>query len=189
MPFITEELWQEIVPKINRKQTESIVIAPWPIGYDIDKDEESLTKLSFLKEWIIAIRDVKTRMAIKPGVQPPLVAEGDEKVLAPFLPYIPALARVKEVVVQESLSTQNKEPIGLASGVRFLLRIEIDKAKEKERLQKEIDKLSKERDKLKIKLAQPGYIEKAPPSLVTKDKGALDEVEKKIEELKNQCQP
>ena len=189
MPFITEELWQEIVPKINRKQTESIVIAPWPIGYDIDKDEESLTKLSFLKEWIIAIRDVKTRMAIKPGVQPPLVAEGDEKVLAPFLPYIPALARVKEVVVQESLSTQNKEPIGLASGVRFLLRIEIDKAKEKERLQKEIDKLSRERDKLKIKLAQPGYIEKAPPSLVTKDKEALDEVEKKIEELKNQCQP
>ena len=127
-------------------------------------------------------------MVIKPGVQPPLLVEGNEKFLAPFLPYIPALARVKEVVVQDSLSIQNKEPIGFASGIRFLLRIEIDPVKEKERLQKEIDKLSKERDKLKMKLTQPGYVEKAPPSLVARDKVALDRVEAKIKELKSEWQ-
>ena len=39
-----------------------------------------------------------------------------------------------------------------------------------------------------MKLTQPGYVEKAPPSLVARDKVALDRVEAKIKELKSEWQ-
>ena len=67
-----------------------------------------------------------------------------------------------------------------------MLKVEIDKAAETARLNKELEKLQKALDKLNAKLAKPGYTEKAPAHLVTKDKEELAGLTDKADKIKQQ---
>ena len=67
-----------------------------------------------------------------------------------------------------------------ARNARLMLKVEIDKAAETARLNKEAEKLQKALDKLEAKLGKPGYTEKAPAHLVEKDKAELADLQDKM---------
>ncbi|MBT3565932.1 MAG: hypothetical protein HN492_00450, partial [Porticoccus sp.] len=53
----------------------------------------------------------------------------------------------------------------------------IDKEAETIRLGKELEKIQKEAKNIKGKLSNESFVEKAPPEIVAKERGRLDELE------------
>ena len=185
MPFITEELWQTVAPLANAKHTDSIMVASWPVADASKIKQDSLDKMAVLQDLMGAVRNLRGEMNLGPAVKAPLLIEGGAE-LDVYLPYLPMMARLSEVKRVDVLP-EDDAPVVMAYGARMMLKVEIDKAAETARLNKEQEKLQKALDKLTSKLEKPGYTDKAPAHLVEKDRAELaqlnDKMAKVVEQL------
>ena len=183
MPFITEELWQTIAPMCDAKTADSIMLATFPI-YDSEWiDQTAFDKMNTLQELIGAVRNLRGEMGIAPSVKAPLFVESADN-LADYLKYLPMMARLTEATQVATLPESEDSPVAVMNGARLMLKVEVDKAAETARLNKEAEKLQKALDKLNAKLSKPGYTDKAPAHLVEKDKAELAELEEKMAKVK-----
>ena len=185
MPFITEELWQTIAPLANANHTESIMIADWPKADDSKIHQSALDRMAQLQELIGAVRNLRGEMGLAMSVKAPLLIESGQDI-TDLLPYLPMMARLSEAKLITSLPEDNDAPIALCQGARLMLKVEIDKAAEADRLTKELEKVRKAIDKIETKLSKAGYIEKAPAHLVEKDRAELAQWQNKMTEIKAQ---
>ena len=183
MPFITEELWQTIAPMCDAKTADSIMLATFPI-YDSEWiDQTAFDKMNTLQELIGVVRNLRGEMGIAPSVKAPLFVESADN-LADYLKYLPMMARLTEATQVATLPENDDAPVAVMNGARLMLKVEVDKAAETARLNKEAEKLQKALDKLNAKLSKPGYTDKAPAHLVEKDKAELAELEEKMAKVK-----
>ena len=182
IPFITEELWQTVAPLAGRKTTDSIMLAEFPQA-NLDKIvPAAFEQMDVLKGLVESVRNLRGEMGLGPGVKAPLFVEGGAD-LADMLKYLPALTRLTEAKLVDKLPEGEDAPIAVcqaARNARLMLKVEIDKAAETARLNKEAEKLQKALDKLEAKLGKPGYTEKAPAHLVEKDKAELADLQDKM---------
>ena len=184
MPFITEELWQTVAPLANAKHTDSIMIATWPVADASKIKPDSLDKMAVLQDLMGAVRNLRGEMNLGPAVKAPLLIEGGAE-LDIYLPYLPMMARLSEVKRVDVLP-EDDAPVVMAYGARMMLKVEIDKAAETARLNKEQEKLQKALDKLTAKLEKPGYTDKAPAHLVEKDRAELAQLNDKMAKVMEQ---
>ncbi|UOO88125.1 valine--tRNA ligase [Vitreoscilla massiliensis] len=184
MPFITEELWQTVAPLANAKHTDSIMVASWPLADEGKIKQDSLDKMAVLQDLMGAVRNLRGEMNLGPAVKAPLFIEGGAE-LDVYLPYLPMMARLSEVKRVEVLP-EDDAPVAMAYGARMMLKVEIDKAAETARLNKEQEKLQKALDKLTAKLEKPGYTDKAPAHLVEKDRAELAQLNDKMAKVSEQ---
>ena len=105
--------------------------------------------------------------------------------LAELLTYLPAMARLTEAAQVSTLPESEDAPVAVCNGARLMLKVEIDKAAETARLNKEAEKLQKALDKLNAKLSKPGYTDKAPAHLVEKDRSELAALNEKMAKVKD----
>lgn len=182
MPFITEELWQHIAPLIDRKHTDSLMIATFPQADQHLIEASAFNKMAILRDLINTVRNLRGEMNLNPSIKAPLFIESTQD-LQEFITYIPAIARLSEIKQVTSLPTHEDAPIAICNGARLMLKVEIDKNAERTRLHKEIEKVQKNLDKLNAKLNKPGYVDKAPPHLVEKDRMELAELNSKMEKI------
>lgn len=182
MPFITEELWQEIAPAAGKKNSGSIMLAAFPVADSSQNDSGSLKLFAGLQETVNAVRNLRAAMNLSPALKPPLlILNGNPQIF----PYLPALARLKNIETVDRLP-EGDAPVAVCRGAELMLQVEIDKEAEAARLNKEKEKVQKMLDKLSAKLARPGYTEKAPRHLVEKDQADLAELESKIGKIQTQ---
>lgn len=182
MPFITEELWQIIAPLANAKQTDSIMMARFPVADPNKIVQSAFDKMAALQDLAGAVRNLRGEMGIAPNVKAPLFVETQDD-LSELLVYLPALAKLTEVQAVLALPENEEAPVAVCNGARLMLKVEVDKAAETARLNKEAEKLQKALDKLQAKLSKPGYIDKAPAHLVEKDQAELAELQEKMEKV------
>ncbi|WP_230478880.1 class I tRNA ligase family protein, partial [Kingella kingae] len=184
MPFITEELWQVIAPMANIKVGERVLLAPFPVSSICRAwNKAALDKMAALQELIGSVRNLRGEMGIQPSVKAPLFIESADD-LAAYLNYLPMLARLTEATQVDTLPESEDAPVAVCNGARLMLKVEVDKAAETARLNKEAEKLQKALDKLNAKLSKAGYMDKAPAHLVEKDKAELAELEDKMAKVK-----
>ena len=182
IPFITEELWQTVAPLAGRKTADSIMLAEFPQANPEKIVPAAFEQMDVLKGLVESVRNLRGEMGLGPGVKAPLLVEGGAD-LADMLKYLPALTRLTEAKLVEKLPEGEDAPIAVcqaARNARLMLKVEIDKAAETARLNKEAEKLQKALDKLEAKLGKPGYTEKAPAHLVEKDKAELADLQDKM---------
>jgi valyl-tRNA synthetase len=184
IPFITEELWQRIAPLAGR-EGKSIMLAPYPQSQPGRIDTAAEAEVALLKDIVGACRNLRGEMNISPAQRIPLLATGDKARMEALSPYIKTLARLSDVSVVEALPTADAA-VAVVGDCRLMLKIEIDKAAERERLQKEISRLEGEIAKAKGKLANSGFVERAPPQVVAQEKERLAAFAITLENLKQQ---
>lgn len=182
MPFITEELWQVIALMAKAKTSESIMLAAFPEAQTALIDENALNQMNTLQALIGAVRNLRGEMGIQPSVKAPLFIESQES-LTEYISYLPHLAKLSEATQVATLPENDDSPIAVCNGVRLMLKVEVDKAAETARLNKEAEKLQKALDKLNAKLSKPGYVDKAPAHLVEKDRAEWAELTDKINKV------
>ena len=159
------------------------MLAPFPI-YDSEWiDQTAFDKMNTLQELIGVVRNLRGEMGIAPSVKAPLFVESADN-LADYLKYLPMMARLTEATQVATLPENDDAPVAVMNGARLMLKVEVDKAAETARLNKEAEKLQKALDKLNAKLSKPGYTDKAPAHLVEKDKAELAELEEKMAKVK-----
>ena len=184
IPFITEELWQRVAPLAGRAGA-SIVLAPYPQPHAERIDAAAESEVALLKDLVGACRNLRGEMNISPAQRIPLLASGDKARLEALSPYIKTLARLSDVSVVDSLPAADPA-VAVIGDCRLMLKIEIDKAAERERLQKEIARLEGEIAKAKGKLANAGFVARAPAQVVAQEKERLTAFATTLENLKQQ---
>ncbi len=192
IPFITEEIWQAISPRLGIKQN-TIMLQPYPCSDNSLVDLQSVQEIDWLKEFIIGVRKIRSEMNIPPGRQVPVLLQqcsttDIERVEA----HRSALDKLAKLESIEVLSSEDapEAALALVGEMRILIPLAglINKEEELKRLDKDIEKLSANIEKTKNKLNNPNFKDKAPANVVEKEQQRLHEQQQTLKELKQQQQ-
>jgi valyl-tRNA synthetase len=182
IPFITEELWQKISP-LSGIHGESIMLQPYPKADLARINKAPMEKIHTLKEIISACRTLRGEMNLSPAIKIPLLATGDQSILTEFSPYLISLIKLSNVEIIQGELPDADAPVAVIGEYKLMLKIEVDVAKERERLAKEITRIKLEITKSETKLSNPSFVERAPIQVVTQEKDRLSNFKSKLEKL------
>ena len=171
MPFITEEIWQIIIPLI-RKDFESITLEKFPTSREERIDDHSIEWVSTLKKLIDNVRSLRSEMNISPANKIPLALSGNKKELEEYLPYLIGLAKLSDAEITSDLPNKDA-PVAIINDYKIMLNIEVDKEAEAIRLKKEIEKVDIDLNKAGIKLSNENFVSKAPKEIIKQEKERL----------------
>ncbi|CNE73572.1 valyl-tRNA synthetase [Yersinia bercovieri] len=175
IPYITETIWQR-VKSLKGITADTIMLQPFP-EYDASQvDEKALSDLEWIKQTIIAVRNIRAEMNIAPGKPLDVMlrgasAEAQRRVLE-NQSFIQSLARLSSLTL---LADGDKGPVSvtkLVEGAEVLIPMAglIDKATELDRLAKEVAKLETEIERIEGKLSNEGFVARAPEAVVAKER-------------------
>ena len=184
MPFITEEIWQIIIPLI-RKDYESITLEKFPTSREEKIDDHSIEWVSTLKKLIDNVRSLRGEMNISPANKIPLALSGNKKELEEYLPYLISLAKLSDAKITADLP-KKEAPVAIINEYKVMLNIEVDKEAEAIRLKKEIKKIDIDLNKADIKLNNESFVSKAPKAIIKQEKERLSKFSEHKDKLVQQ---
>ena len=189
MPFLTEEIWQALP-----HEGDYLMLQKWPERRDdLDFPEEEKA-MELIMDAIRAIRTRRSEMNVPPSKKARLtVATTEQAVFTAGIPFLKRLGYGSEVTVTgvSSLGGQ-EEAKGSVTVITHAARISmpmaelVDMEKEKARLQKELGKNKAEMEKLTTKLANPGFVNKAPANVVQAERERAEKLSVLIAKLEEQ---
>ena len=184
IPFITEELWQKVAP-LAGKQGDSIMLQAYPKTDATRIDIEAEIQIGLLQEMVNACRSLRSDMNLSPALRVPLLTAGDATTLNSFAPYLQALGKLSEVSVLDVLPDADA-PVSIVGNFKLMLKVEIDVASERVRLDKEIARLNGEAAKAQGKLSSPSFMERAPAAVVEQEQKRLQDFNATLTQLQVQ---
>ncbi len=163
----------------------SIMLQPYPQSSSMLIDHAALEQVRLLKEMVNACRSLRSEMHLSPAQRVPLLISGDFAVLRQVGPYLQALGKLSEVTLLDDLPDTDAA-VAIVGDFKLMLKVEIDVAAERERLDKEISRLSNEIAKAQAKLGNPSFVERAPAHVVEQEHKRLDDFGARLDQLQAQ---
>ena len=184
MPFISEEIWQIISQKTGT-HSETIMLQSYPLSREKKIDRDAEAWMQTLKNMVEECRKLRGEMNISPAEKVPLLIIGNKEAIQSYQDYLVQLAKLESTTVVDSFEKIDA-PVSIVGEYKLMLKVEIDVAAEKQRLQKEIDKLTIELKKADGKLANQSFIEKAPESVIIQEKERQKKFSEDLQKFKEQ---
>ncbi|AND71213.1 valyl-tRNA synthetase [Dyella thiooxydans] len=175
IPFITEEIWQSVGPKLGLTEAE-LILRPWPQADAIAADEAATAEIEWFKAVLSGVRRIRAEMNIAPGKTIPLLlADGDASDrarAAKFATQIAFLARVEPPQWIEAGADEPAAAAAVVGSLRVLIPLAglIDLTAEKVRLAKEIGRIEGEIKKCEGKLGNANFVANAPAEVVAQER-------------------
>ncbi len=195
MPFITEELWQNLKSRLPSDwlTTESIMVAPYPEADKTAVDPESEQIMETIIEIIRSIRN--TRAQYKVGSTRWIEVHIDGGRLTPAItPYseaIQTMARARPITFttdKEETPSGEKDLVLVLTETKIVIPLAsmVNLEEERKRLRKEIAQGQAEVDRLEARLKDKAFLTKAPAAVIDKERQKLYTLLNKLERLKEQ---
>ena len=176
MPFITEEIWQHLP-----HDGQSIIVAKWPENTAGIHYQEAYDKMVFFMDLVKAIRSMRHDMGIPTGKKSALQIHchnaAQEAVIKAYEVQLKTLAYAESVALLDDVATAEKQSVStVCHGAEVILPLAgvLDIADELARLDKEIARLEGEVTRAEKKLANEGFVKKAPAAVVEAEKEKVE---------------
>jgi valyl-tRNA synthetase len=168
IPFVTEELW-----RVTAERSSMLVVAQWP-AIEIPANAEARAEIEWLIELVSGIRSVRTEMNVPAAAKIDLVLSGANAQsrgrLSRHCEAIMTLARLSSAGDSDVIPAGSAQfVVGEATAALPLANI-IDIAKERDRLEKDIQRAETEITKLDAKLNNADFIARAPEEIIDEQK-------------------
>lgn len=189
MPFLTEEIWQTLAPMIGIGG-ETIMLAPYPVPNPERINEQAEADMLGLQGLIGAVRNIRGEMGLGNARLLPVLlqnaTDAEKAQIARIEPLFKALAKVESITF---LTDAEQPPLSSSSVVGHVsvfvpMKGLIDPKAELARLQKDLDKVQKQHDQIASKLANEGFVAKAPAAVVEGEKVKLAEFVDQLAKIK-----
>jgi valyl-tRNA synthetase len=177
MPFVTEELWGQLAPAEGR--TGLLIDRPWPDLGDALRAPDAEQEMGWVIRIIGAIRAVRAEMNVPPGAELPMTLSGASADTLARLEtnrgLVLRLARLSDIALSGDIPKGAVQIVVDEATVALPVGQVIDVSKEMDRLKKELQKVDGEIGKIEKKLANEGFVAKAPPEVVEEQRERADE--------------
>jgi valyl-tRNA synthetase len=191
MPFITEEIWQRI-KGLADKSGPTLMLQPWPVAAEARLDAGAEADIEWVKQLMLGVRQIRGEMKISMAKRIDVVLANasaeDQRRLAAFEPLLAKLAKLESVRVLEASEEAPLAATALVGEMEVLVPMAglIDKDAELARLDKELQRLEGEVKRVGGKLANEGFVAKAPAEVLDKERAKLAEAEQALAKLAEQ---
>lgn len=193
IPFITEAIWLNIKQQMNI-DADSIMLQPLPHHITENDDSNAVENVDFIKELIIAVRNVRAEMTIAPSklleLQVKNPSDKARDIIKNNNDLIKNLARLESITLLTQDQTPPLSVTKLINGAELFIPMVdlINKEDEIARIQKELARLDAEINRIKQKLSNASFVGKAPVDVVDKEKSKQQSYEDDVKKLNEQMQ-
>lgn len=171
MPFITEKLYQSI-----QEKEPTIMVSQWPTWKDSNQYQKEEQDMAFVMEIVRGVRNIRAERNVAPskklqGILLPATTEKGDVILANE-GSIRTLANLETLKIQQDKNGLDNGITVVLDGGELVIPMEslVDPKEEKERLEKEKHHLEQEIQRVVSKLANKGFVDKAPAKVVEEEK-------------------
>jgi valyl-tRNA synthetase len=200
MPFVAESLWQalnEAAPERGlpgpTKAAESVMIAAWPALPESWQDPAMESRIARMQELVRIVRDVRNRYNVDPKtpldvrVRCPRPAAADFDALRPF---IALLAGVGKLETGPDVAKPRQAASQVATEFEAYVSLSglIDPAAEVKRLEKQLADKRKQLNGTRRKLADEGFVNRAPAEVVAQQRELVTDLQKQIDSIEESIQ-
>jgi len=190
VPFITEALWErlgEVAPVrgLDRPLPVSslLVSAPWPQTVEAWRDPALESDVAFAQEVAREVRDVRNKHNVPPSTRLEVGIRASRAVaerLAPHSELVENLAGLSRLVISEDAERPPTAATRVVGEAEVHVLGVLDPVKERARLTKHRDEVSGQIRSSEARLANPGFVAKAPADVVEAARGRLAELEAEL---------
>lgn len=172
MPFITEEIWQHLP-----HDGESIIVTNWPENTDNVNYIDAYNAIEFLMDLVKGIRSMRHDMGIATGKKSSLQIHChnniQKTVIETYDAQLKTLAYADDIQILDSVDVAEKQSVStVVQGAEVILPLKgvLDIKDELKRLDKKMDRLKSEVQRAEKKLANQGFVAKAPAEVIQAEK-------------------
>ncbi len=188
MPFVTEEIWRALH---QASDDETLMRASWPAPDVARRDQAAESQFAALQEAVTELRRFRAEHRLSPAERLTVTADADaasRAVLEPALPGIRQLAGVGEWSFSTSATDEGPQGKVSMKGAELFIPLTglVDLDEERARIERELATAHAERERAERKLANTGFVQKAPEALVQSEREKLVEWQTAIARLSGQ---
>jgi len=196
MPFVTEAIWDNL-PLMEADRADSLMIAAWPDSAELSKfaDEGAERSIARGQDIVLQVRALKATREVAPKTKVDLMlsdpdyARLDGDTMLDDVLRLGRIESIQRVGDTDDFAILGKIIFeGAEAHVAVLPQngVVIDKAAEVARLNKKRDAAAIDLAKLEKKLSNPGFLAKAAPEIVEKDRARATELSEALAMLDSQ---
>lgn len=171
MPFVTEEIWQHLP-----HEGESLVTAPWPEMTAAFDYPQAVSEMKLLMEVVRHVRNIRAEVDVPLGKKVEIRIRTNDEDTRRYLKkgeeYIRRFCNPEKLEIGADVNRPEKAMSAVMTGAEVYLPLAglIDIEQELDRLNKELENLDFEVDRVRKKLANQGFVEKAPAHIVEEER-------------------
>jgi len=188
MPFISEEIWQRIK---DRSTEEALIQTQWPLVKKDQYQPEKEQLFGVIKKLVSGIRNIRAEMNISPKEPLTVFIKTESKELAEQLISSEWVLKKLETIEELTIGTDIEKPQAAASAVisgnELIIPLKglIDLDKEREKIEKEIQRLEGFLKGIEKKLSNSKFVDNAPQDVVERERKKQSDTLSTLEKLKN----
>ncbi|QPC80981.1 valine--tRNA ligase [Phototrophicus methaneseepsis] len=191
MPYMTESAWQYIP-----HEEDALIVAKWPISDKQLVDEAAETNMGIFMSLVRDIRNIRTDYNVDPGkrISAEIKPGSYRKQLEDYGYIFGRLCNVPDVsLMSDDAAAPENAASTVVNDITLYLPLEgmLDIAAECERLQKEQAKIADRISGVEKKLANEGFVSKAPEQVVQRERERLEQLQAEsaqiAEQISNLC--
>lgn len=181
MPFISEEIWQHLP-----HEGDTIVLAAWPVYDAALEAPDAVAEMNVLMDIIRAVRNIRAEVNVPMSKKVELLVRASDGATLSILrrneEYVRRFCNTSSLTLGTDLAHPEKAMTAVVTGAELFLPLAglIDISQELARLEKEAQTLEAEVQRVEKKLANAGFVAKAPAKVIEEEKAKmLDYAEKR----------